>query len=75
LPIITEGIKTAILKNFAESESVSIETAQRVFDKIWLFAHGLATIIATGHCPFNDKEVKILLDEMYGSIIASLKLI
>ena len=47
--------------------------ADRYFRDMWLVVHGLATLIVTGGCPYDDDEIGRILTEVSVSICKSIK--
>ena len=40
---------------------MSPQTAEACFRNLWLVVHGLATLIVTGDCPYDDNQIRGLL--------------
>ncbi len=39
----------------------SIENAKKLFEHLWIFSHGIASLCATNSCKFTDDEIKNML--------------
>lgn len=42
---------------------MSPQTAEACFRNLWLVVHGLATLIVTGDCPYDDNQIRGLLTQ------------
>ena len=49
----------------SEQNGVSKETARKIHEYCWVFVHGIASMIATDYCNFNDDEISEMLSVHY----------
>lgn len=54
-----------IIQVVARSAGISIEVAKELFLKIWIFTHGIASIVATNSIILSQEESQHLLKETY----------
>jgi AcrR family transcriptional regulator len=54
-----------IINGIAQSTKFSFEMAKRFYVEIWLFTHGIASMIATNSCDLKDNEINDLLNDAY----------
>ncbi|MGN1340393.1 MAG: TetR/AcrR family transcriptional regulator [Oscillospiraceae bacterium] len=52
---------------------IDAPTADRYFRDMWLVAHGLATLVVTGGCPYSEEEIGQILTGFSVSIFRSIK--
>lgn len=60
-PFILEAVR-------AES-GLSEDDAKRVFRELWLFSHGIATMIATATADFGDRAIRQMLSDVYRGVL------
>lgn len=57
----------AVISMIAGISGLREDTAKELYIDIWLVTHGLASMMATNSCKFEEKEIeKILSDAFYG---------
>lgn len=54
-------------------KGISEADARRVFRELWLFSHGIATMIATGTADFSDEEIESMLTDVYIGVLDRLR--
>ena len=52
-----------------KEKGVSDDDARRVFRELWLFSHGIATMIATGTTKFSEDEISAMLSDVYVGVL------
>lgn len=62
-----------LLNEISATEKVSTREAQVVYKRMWLLAHGIASLIATNGDLFQMEEVKSILSDTYQGIVMSVK--
>ena len=72
LPIIDDYAER-ILTSIMDGYGVSREFAQRVYLHLWIYTHGIATLIATKVCAFTAEEIDVLMTEEFLAIFSQLK--
>ena len=63
----------AILKSVKDGYALSEEDALRIYQNIWVFTHGIATLCATGVCLFTEEESDAMLTEVFISLLIKIK--
>lgn len=58
-----------ILDVLVRDEQVERETANRIMTEMWLFAHGIATMIATDTARFTPAEIGSMLTDVYRGLL------
>jgi hypothetical protein len=53
--------------------SMSREDAERLFQHMWIYTHGIATMCANGSCIFTDEEISQRLTEVCTALIKEMK--
>ncbi|MEA4831371.1 MAG: WHG domain-containing protein [Oscillospiraceae bacterium] len=71
LPAIDEN-SNRILES-VQKYGMSKEKSYKLYQYLWLFTHGIATLYATGVCRFTDKQVSEMLTEVFVSILRKMK--
>lgn len=62
-----------ILDVMAESENIKGEEAKKIYREMWIFSHGIATMIATGAARFSEKEISSMLGDVFRGLVKNLK--
>lgn len=57
------GLKS--LENLPKVKGLSTEKKQELFTMVWMFTHGVASMVASGRVHLNNKEIKSLLTKAY----------
>lgn len=60
----------ALLQNQLQIDE---DTAYRLHLELWVFVHGLATMLATGYVPWNTEQVSQLLTDAYQALVCRIK--
>lgn len=68
----SEAVKY-VLRILEQEENLKGEQAQNIFEEMWVFSHGIATMIATGNRPFSPERIQEMLTAVYRGLIANLK--
>jgi len=71
LPAIDEN-SNRILES-VQKYGMSKEKSYKLYQYLWLFTHGIATLYATGVCRFTEKQVSEMLTEVFTSILTKMK--
>lgn len=72
LPLIDQSyaeILESIVKNYPISETA----AKRLYQHLWIYTHGIATLCATKMCRFTEKEISDLMTEVFTSLLKKIK--
>lgn len=70
--LIDKDIK-GLLNEISVTEKISTSNAQVVYKRMWLLAHGMASLMATNKDLFQMEEVKSILSDTYQGIVMSVK--
>lgn len=62
-----------ILQSVQSGYGFSRETAKQVYMHMWLYSHGIASLLATKVCAFSEKEISDMLTDVCSSIIRKYK--
>ncbi len=72
LPLIEESygdILLSIQKDYAINEVL----AKKLYDHLWIYTHGIATLCATKMCRFTGEEISNMITEVCMSILKNIK--
>lgn len=72
LPLIDQSyaeILESIVKNYPISEAA----AKRLYQHLWIYTHGIATLCATKMCRFTEKEISDLMTEVFTGLLKKIK--
>lgn len=61
-----------VIKAVVEENGIAVEDAERVCREMWLFSHGIATMIATDTADFDDKAIGAMLTDVYKGVIGNI---
>lgn len=69
IAFMTQGIEyEKVAECIATTTGFSKEKIKEFHLKIWIFTHGLASLIATGTCEFSEEEINHMLKEIYTAL-------
>lgn len=54
-----------VLGVLADSEKITGQKAKDIYEEMWLFSHGIATMIATGTAKFSFEKICSMLSDVY----------
>lgn len=60
-------------KNIAASYNISKENARKIHEYCWVFVHGIAVMVATDYCNFEDEQISEMLSFEYMSLLEKIK--
>ena len=70
--ILTSHTEQAyVLQVLEQKENIKGTRAQDIYEEMWLFSHGIATMIATGTATFTPERIKEMLTAVYRGLIKS----
>lgn len=72
LPSIDESAQE-ILRSIVDGYGLDENTAQKLYTNMWLYTHGIATLIVTGVCSFTADEISDMMTDVCSSIIMKYK--
>lgn len=67
--VLDEKWNQSTIINLVNKQNLTFEKAKDLFMDIWLYANGLATLVATNDIKIDDKEILIRIVKFYKSII------
>ena len=62
-----------ILHSVEEVYGFSRETAKEIYQHMWIYSHGIASLIATNVCAFSNEDISKMLTDVCSSIIRKYK--
>jgi AcrR family transcriptional regulator len=72
LSIIDDNSKL-ILETIQNDYGLEEAKARMIYQNLWIFTHGIATMCATRVCQFSDSEIDSMLSDVFISILQRLK--
>ena len=72
LPTIEDSY-AEILGSIKSAYGLSERSAVRVYEHLWVYTHGIATLCATRTCGFSKAEIGNMLSEAFAGIISVIK--
>lgn len=72
LPEIDDNYEE-ILNSVTRSYSLNKEKAQSIYLHLWIFTHGIATLIASRACSFTEEETNRMLTEVFVGLLMKIK--
>ena len=72
IPSIDDN-SSKILSSIEETYSLSRELSYRLYQRMWIFTHGIACLCATGVGYLTDDEASALLTEVFTGLLINMK--
>ncbi len=72
LPLIEESYEE-ILLSIQKDHGIDKPFAERLYQHLWIYTHGIATLCATKMCRFTSEEISNMITEVCMSILKNLK--
>ena len=72
LPLIEKSYDK-ILLSIQEDYGISEFLAKKLYQHLWIYTHGIATLCATRMCYFTDGEISSMITEVCTSILKNIK--
>lgn len=72
LPEIDDNAER-ILDSIVNGYGVSREFAKQLYLHLWIYTHGIATLVATGVCKFTSEETESMLTDVFVGVFTKLK--
>lgn len=63
-----------ILKSVQEPYGLNLDDAKKLYQHLWVYTHGIATLCATKVCMFSADEIQEMLTEVFKGLIMNIKL-
>lgn len=70
--LTSDASKPFIMEIIARNETFEEAEAERVFEEMWLFSHGIATMIVCGTASFTAKQIEDMLGDVYRGLVLRL---
>lgn len=68
LPTLDDSY-TQILASITENHSITAEQAQRLYQHLFVYTHGIACLCATKTCRFSEQEIENMMSEIFMSLL------
>ncbi len=62
---LQQGDNTELLEKLPDTKSLSAEKKKELFLMVWMFTHGVATMVTSRRVELSDREIKKLLIKAY----------
>ncbi len=72
LPLIDESYEK-ILLSIQKDYGISVLYAQRLYQHLWIYTHGIAALCATKMCRFTEEEISKMISEVFSSLLKNMK--
>lgn len=72
LPMIDDNYEN-ILESVKTSYDLDEQTSKNVYRHLWIYTHGIASLIATGVCSFKPQEIGKMVSEIFVSLLKNIK--
>lgn len=68
LPVIDDNYDS-ILRSVQDSYGLEAEAAERVYEHLWTYTHGIAAMIATGLCSYSMEQLEERLTDIFKGLL------
>ena len=68
LPVIEEHYDR-ILQEIQETHGLERKTAEKIYQHLWTYTHGIATMLATGLCSYTKEQIQERLTEVMQGLL------
>ena len=72
LPVIDENYQD-ILQSIVEGYGISGADAQRLYQHLWVYTHGIATLLATRTCCFTPEQIGGMMTDIFSGLLREIK--
>lgn len=62
-----------ILKSVREPYNLQEEEAKNLYQHLWIYTHGIASLCATKVCTFTNAEIQLMMTEVFTSLLEKIK--
>ena len=73
IPLLAEGVEGTIKEGLAAQYGLDGEKTARLYDELWVYAHGLATLIAAGRLAYDEQAAATRMALMADALAAKLR--
>lgn len=71
--LIIDDSYEKILLSVCEEYKLDKSSAERLYQHLWIYTHGIATLCATGMCKFKADEISVMMTEVFKSLLITVK--
>lgn len=72
LPVIDESYDK-ILESVQNGYNLDRESSERLYQHLWIYTHGIATLCATKMCRFTGEEIGRMMTEIFIGLLKNIK--
>lgn len=72
LPVIDENYED-ILLSIVDAYGISGADAQRLYQHLWIYTHGIASLLATKMCRFTPEQISGMMTDIFISLLKEIK--
>ena len=72
LPVLDENYEV-ILQSVQGPYGLDESIARRLYQHLWIYTHGIASLCATKVCHFSTEEIQTLMTEVFKSLLEKIK--
>lgn len=72
LPLIEESYKD-ILFAIQKDHGISLTSAKKIYQHLWIYTHGIAALCATKMCRFTGDEISAMITEVCTSLLKNIQ--
>lgn len=72
LPVIDDNY-AAILNSVQSAYGVDTQTAENLYQHLWIYTHGIATLCVTNLCTFTAEEISRLITQVFLALLKNAK--
>lgn len=71
--VVIDNYYEKILQSVQKEYGFSYETSKEIYMHMWIYSHGIASLIATNVCSFSEQDISEMLTDVCSSIIRKYK--
>lgn len=72
LPVLDDNY-SKIVASIQAGYNLAETSAKKLYQHLWIYTHGIASLLATNVCDFTDKEISNMLTEVCKSLLKQIK--
>lgn len=72
LPLIDDNY-SEILLSIQRQYELDEKVAKKLYRHLWIYTHGIASLLAANVCDFGEEEISSMLTEVYRSLLVKVK--
>jgi len=62
-----------VLSSITTSHNINKEIAEKLYQHLWIYSHGIAVLIATQVCKFTQEDIEKMLTEVFIGLLTSFR--